>query len=496
MVRLCTERFFEREFPLTTFEGLGLTDSLLRAVGDEGYHTATPIQLQAIPPVLAGRDLMGCAQTGTGKTAAFALPTLQRLAADGIHHRGGGTPPAKTVSSFAPRRSGQRHHKPARDYLRAADRPPIRALILAPTRELAAQIGESFETYGRHTGLRSTVVYGGVGQKPQVRAIQSGVDILIATPGRLLDLMEQGYVDLRRIKILILDEADQMLDMGFIIPLRRIVRAVPQARQTLMFSATMPPEIKKLAGEWLRDPVHVQVAPVATPAELVAQSVYFVEPRHKPELLAHFLMNTECTRALVFARTKHGADKIVKQLGRNGIRAAAIHGNKSQTVRERTLAEFKSKKPPVLVATDIAARGLDIDDISHVINYELPNVPEIYVHRIGRTGRAGATGVATSFCGREERGLLRDIERLTRKPLVVEENQPKYSKEPATHYLAADGERSHGHSRTRGRRPRRGSSQQSGHASDRPVVAASVASRSGASPAKRRRRPGGRRYAL
>jgi ATP-dependent RNA helicase RhlE len=485
---------------------LGLADSLLRAVGDEGYHTATPIQQQAIPPVLAGRDLMGCAQTGTGKTAAFALPTLQRLAATA-----GKT--AETVSqpqrprSFAPQRNGNRRNKPGRDFVRAADRPPIRALILAPTRELAAQIGESCETYGKHSGLRSTVIYGGVGQNPQVRAIQGGVDILIATPGRLLDLMEQGYVDLRKIEILILDEADQMLDMGFIIPLRRIVAAVPRGRQTLMFSATMPPEIKKLASEWLSDPVHVQVAPVAAPAELVAQSVFFVEQRNKPQLLAYFLMNTECTRTLVFSRTKHGADKIVKHLGRNGIRAAAIHSNKSQSVRQRTLAEFKSKRPPVLVATDIAARGLDIDDVSHVINYELPQVPEVYVHRIGRTGRAGATGVATSFCGREERGLLRDIERLTKKPLAVEEGHPEYTHEPATHHMSADGGRSGG--RSRGGRPsggpsgggprrRRGGRPQEGggQRSERPVVATSGASRSGGAPAKRRRKPGGRRNAL
>jgi ATP-dependent RNA helicase RhlE len=426
---------------LTTFDNLGLADSLLRAVREEGYLTATPIQHHAIPPLLAGSDLMGCAQTGTGKTAAFALPTLQRLATSAVENRGGGTPQAKAVSSFAPPRGGNRRNKPGRDFRRAADRPPIRALVLAPTRELAAQIEESFATYGRHTNLRSTVIYGGVGQNPQVRAIQAGVDILVATPGRLLDLMEQGYIDLRKIEILILDEADQMLDMGFIIPLRRIVAAVPRVRQTLMFSATMPSEIKNLADEWLSDPVHVQVAPVATPAELVEQSVYFVEQRHKPHLLTHYLINTPFTRTLVFARTKHGADKIVKQLVRNGIRAAAIHSNKSQSARERTLSEFKSNRTPVLVATDIAARGLDIDDISHVINYELPNVPEMYVHRIGRTGRAGATGVATSFCGRDERQQLRQIERLTRQMLIVEEDHPEYPADVST----ADGGRSNGH---------------------------------------------------
>jgi ATP-dependent RNA helicase RhlE len=343
---------------------------------------------------------MGCAQTGTGKTAAFALPTLHRLSASGsdVHNDD----------------SAQRNRR------------PIRSLVLAPTRELAAQICASFAAYGRFSGLRYAVVYGGVGQAPQVRALANGVDVLVATPGRLLDLMEQGYIDLRSVEILILDEADQMLDMGFIVPLRRIVSAVPKARQTLMFSATMPAEIRKLSAEWLRDPVHVQVGVVATPVEVVAQSVYFVEPRHKPQLLAHFLQNTAYTRTLVFARTKHGADKIVKKLTQSGIRALAIHGNKSQNVRQRTLDAFKSSRPPVLVATDVAARGLDVDGISHVVNYDLPDVPEMYVHRIGRTGRAGATGMATSFCGREERGRLRDIERLTRKKLTIEQDQPEY----------------------------------------------------------------------
>jgi ATP-dependent RNA helicase RhlE len=394
---------------------------------------------------------------------------------------------------------------PRADFRRASDRPPIRALVLAPTRELAAQIQDSFETYGRHTGLRSTAIYGGVGQNPQVRAMQAGIDVLVATPGRLLDLMEQGYVDLRKIEILILDEADQMLDMGFIIPLRRIVAAVPRVRQTLMFSATMPPEIKKLAGEWLSDPVHVQVAPVATPAELVEQSVYFVEPRHKPELLTHFLMNTPFTRTLVFARTKHGADKIAKTLLRNGIRAAALHSNKSQSVRLRTLAEFKSTKPPVLVATDIAARGLDVDGISHVINYELPDVAEVYVHRIGRTGRAGATGVATSFCARDERGQLRDIERLTRRALRVEEDQPEYSREATGHNGHSHGNQpsgrgGQGHGRG-GSRSGRGRSNESRRPSesrgsaDRGTATA-VAPRSDAAGTKRRRPGRVRRRAL
>jgi ATP-dependent RNA helicase RhlE len=492
---------------LSTFENLGLADSLLRAVRDEGYHTATPIQLQAIPAMLAGRDLMGCAQTGTGKTAAFALPTLQRLStsvspatAAAPHTRNG-------ANGHAAARNGSSHGK-HRDSFPRADRRPIRTLILAPTRELAVQIGESFKTYGRFTGLRYTVVYGGVGQGPQVKALQNGVDVLVATPGRLLDLMEQGHINLSHVEILILDEADQMLDMGFIVPLRRIVSAVPKARQTLMFSATMPPEIRKLASEWLRDPTFVQVAPVATPAELVEQSVYFVEPRHKPHLLTHFLQNSDVTRTLVFARTKHGADKIVKNLVRSGIRAVAIHGNKSQSVRQRTLDAFKSERPPVLVATDVAARGLDVDGISHVINYDLPDVPEMYVHRIGRTGRAGATGIATSFCGRQERDQLRQIERLTRRTIAIEQDQPEYPRD-TTPEPSDDRPRQHanGSRRPQGNgRPKQGSGrpQQGGGSSKsrRPapqVQGAQVSSgASGSSgPAKRRSRPGGvRRRAL
>jgi ATP-dependent RNA helicase RhlE len=389
------------------FEDLGLAESILRAVRGEEYHTATPIQWQAIPPLLAGRDLMGCAQTGTGKTAAFALPTLHLLGADsGPSANDGEKQPSKSHRGRGCR--------------------PVRSLILAPTRELAVQIGESIATYGRYTGLKSTVIYGGVGQGSQVRALQTGIDVLVATPGRLLDLMEQGYVDLSRVEILILDEADQMLDMGFIRPLRRIVAAVPKKRQTLMFSATMPSEIRRLANEWLHDPALVEVCPVATPVESVQQSVFFVETHNKSRLLTHFLQNTPHTRTLVFARTKHGADKIVKHLVKAGIRAVAIHGNKSQSVRQSVLQQFKSQQPPVLVATDIAARGLDIDDISHVINYELPELPEIYVHRIGRTARAGAAGIATSFCGTDEGERLRRIERLTRVKITVEQEQPLF----------------------------------------------------------------------
>jgi len=379
------------------FDDLGLVEPILRAVRAEGYQTATPIQVQAIPAVIKGHDLIGCAQTGTGKTAAFALPTLQRLCARGNE----------------PREASSRR--------RAGNRRKIRALILSPTRELAAQIGEFFSAYGRFTDLRHTVVYGGVSQGPQVRALQKGVDTLVATPGRLLDLIGQGYVDLSGVEILILDEADRMLDMGFIHDLRRIVAHAPRGRQTLMFSATMPVEIRQLAAQWLRKPVHVQVAPDAAPAEKVEQSVNFVEPRQKPLLLAHFLQNTLSTRTLVFSRTKHGADKIVRGLLREGIRAAAIHGNKSQAARERVLEHFKSDRLPVLIATDIAARGLDVDDISHVINYDMPGDPETYVHRIGRTGRAGAEGIAVSFCGRDEHAQLRLIERLIRATITVQQ---------------------------------------------------------------------------
>jgi ATP-dependent RNA helicase RhlE len=468
------------------FDQLGLADSLLRAVSAEGYHTATPIQQQAIPPVMAGKDLMGCAQTGTGKTAAFALPTLHRLSTSV-------SPAVAKNPAPAPRPKANSRH---RDSFPRADRRPIRSLILAPTRELAAQIGQSFKTYGQFTGLRYTVVYGGVGQGPQVKALQNGVDVLVATPGRLLDLMEQGHINLRNVEILILDEADQMLDMGFIVPLRRIVASVPKNRQTLMFSATMPPEIRKLASEWLTDPTHIQVAPVATPAELVEHSVYFVEQQHKPQLLVHFLQNTAFTRTLVFARTKHGADKIVKHLDRSGIRAAAIHGNKSQSVRQRTLDAFKSNRPPVLVATDIAARGLDVQGISHVINYELPEVAEIYVHRIGRTGRAGATGIATSFCGRHERDQLRQIERLTRQTINVEQNHPEYKREAIRHDEPHEGRANSSRPRGGARPPRAGASK-----SRRPAQEMAFAGNGGgtgggrpaAKPAQRRRRPAGRR---
>ncbi len=382
------------------FEDLGLAESILRAVEAEGYETTTPIQAKAIPHVLEGRDLIGCAQTGTGKTAAFALPILHRL------H-------TANMKRSAPKggRRGRENRK-------------IRVLILSPTRELTSQIAESISVYGRFTGMRHVVVYGGVSQRPQVQKLRHGVDILVATPGRLLDLMDQGHVDLRNVELLTFDEADQMLDMGFIHDLRRIVRHVPRERQTLMFSATMPDAIRQLTTEWLTDPVHLQAGPAAKPAEKVEQSVFFVEKKQKPELLASFLKETSSRRTLIFSRTKHGADSIVRRLSRKGIQAAAIHGNKSQAARQRVLAQFKSDSLPVLVATDVAARGLDIDGVSHVINYDMPDVPEIYVHRIGRTARAGAAGIAVSFCGSDERGQLQMIERLIRRTIAVETQLP------------------------------------------------------------------------
>lgn len=390
------------------FEDLGLAESILRAAQAEGYRTTTPIQAQAIPHVLEGRDLVGCAQTGTGKTAAFALPILHRLQAT----------------------STQQNRRESNGGRSRQDRRNIRALILSPTRELSSQIAESFSTYGRFTKLRHTVVYGGVSQRPQVRMLRQGVEILVATPGRLLDLMGQDHVQLENVEMLTFDEADQMLDMGFIHDLRRIVRHVPRQRQTLMFSATMPAAIQRLAAKWLRAPVHVQATPVATPAENIDHCVYFVEKKQKPELLASFLKETRSPRTLVFSRTKRGADNMVRRLDRSGIHAAAIHGNKSQAARQRVLAQFKSDCLPVLVATDVAARGLDISGVSHVINYDMPNVPELYVHRIGRTGRAGASGVAVSFCDTEEHEQLRMIERLIRQTLVVQTQLPNGS-EPA-----------------------------------------------------------------
>jgi len=375
------------------FENLKLIEPLLRAVRSEGYTEPSPIQVQAIPHVLEGRDLLGCAQTGTGKTAAFALPILQRLVA-------------------VPRPQGN----------------PIRVLVLAPTRELATQIGESFNVYGRHTGMKQATIFGGVNQNPQVDRLRRGVDILVATPGRLLDLMGQGHVKLNRLEVLVLDEADRMLDMGFIHDVRRIVAALPTQRQTLLFSATLPAEIVNLAGNILREPVNVAVTPVASTVDTIQQSVFFVEKNDKPALLQHLLRDQTIKRVLVFTRTKHGANKVVSQLNRASIHAEAIHGNKSQPARERALANFKNGSTRVLVATDIAARGIDVDNITHIINFDIPNESETYVHRIGRTARAGASGVAFSFCNTEEREFLRDIERLIQMRIPVEPNTPYTSR--------------------------------------------------------------------
>jgi ATP-dependent RNA helicase RhlE len=376
-----------------SFEALGLAQPILRAVTAEGYTTPTPIQAQSIPHIAAGRDLLGCAQTGTGKTAAFALPILHRLTHDGNPPRGRG------------RRT--------------------RVLILSPTRELAAQIGASFQAYGRHTALRHVCIFGGVNQNPQVRALQHGVDIVIATPGRLLDLMNQGFVDLGAIEIFVLDEADRMLDMGFLPDLKRIIAKLPQQRQTLFFSATMPEPIAKLAHAILSDPVKVTIAPVKATTELIEQSVYHIPKAHKPMLLASLLSSTPVTRAIVFTKTKHGADRVAKDLNKSGLRSEAIHGNKSQAARQRILASFKNDELHVLVATDLAARGIDVDGVSHVVNFDLPIEAETYVHRIGRTGRAGANGIAVSFCDHEERKQLKAIERLIRREIPIERTMPE-----------------------------------------------------------------------
>ncbi len=360
------------------FEQLGLSAPILEALQQEGYTQPTAIQAQAIPPALKGQDILGLAQTGTGKTAAFALPILQLLNDKQLN--------------------GYKH---------------TRALILTPTRELALQISESFQTYGRYTKVKQEVIFGGVSQHTQTIALRNGTDVLIATPGRLLDLMNQGYVHLDHLELFVLDEADRMLDMGFINDVKKIMKALPRQKQTMLFSATMPPQIKELVASLLRNPVTIQVAPVSSTAERIDQSVYFIPKQRKQSLLVHLLNEKKIRRTLVFTRTKHGADKIAKELKKASIRAEAIHGNKSQNARQSALSNFKEGKIKVLVATDIAARGIDVDALEHVINFDLPDVPETYVHRIGRTGRAGANGIAISFCDtREEMGNLRSINRL------------------------------------------------------------------------------------
>ena len=357
----------------------------------EGYTAPTPIQEQAIPHVLRGKDLLGCAQTGTGKTAAFAIPILQNL-------------------FLTDKNQGQSHH--------------IKALILTPTRELAIQIDESFSAYGKFTGIPHTVIYGGVSQHHQTMQLRKGIDVLIATPGRLLDLISQKIVNINHIKMFVLDEADRMLDMGFIHDVKRIIAQLPEKRQTLFFSATMPPEITKLSASILTEPVRVEVTPVSSTVEKINQLIYLVEKNDKRQLLVHLLKTEDIQNALVFTRTKYGADKIARDLQKAGIKADAIHGNKTQNARQKALNNFKEGKTRVLVATDIAARGIDIDSLSHVINFELPNIPETYVHRIGRTGRAGAVGAAYSFCDMEERAFLRDIHKLTDQTIPVVEEHP------------------------------------------------------------------------
>lgn len=375
-----------------TFKDLNLIQPLLDAIAGEGYTHPTPIQSEAIPIALQGKDLLGCAQTGTGKTAAFALPILQLLTQQQMEQK-----------SFS------KH---------------IKALILTPTRELAIQIEDSFKTYGKNLRLKSLVIFGGVPQGAQVHGLRNGVDILIATPGRLLDLMEQKFVHLQDISLFVLDEADRMLDMGFIHDVKKVIARLPQKKQTLFFSATMPPEIQKLANTILVEPEKVEVTPVSSTAEKIEQSIYFVDKADKKKLLTHVLKNKDVKSAIVFTRTKHGADKVAKDLNREGIHAEAIHGNKSQNARQRALNGFRSGETKVLVATDIAARGIDVEAISHVINFELPNVPETYVHRIGRTARAGASGKSLSFCDAEERDDLKSIQKLIGFEIPVVKEHP------------------------------------------------------------------------
>jgi ATP-dependent RNA helicase RhlE len=375
------------------FKNLNLIEPILKALISEGYTQPTPIQEQAIPHILKGKDLLGCAQTGTGKTAAFAIPILQNL----YNEQKGSKEPKQ-----------------------------IKVLVLAPTRELAIQIGESFTAYGQHTGLKNTVIFGGVSQKPQTNTLRAGVDILIATPGRLLDLIGQKYINLSQVKYFVLDEADRMLDMGLVHDVKRIITQLPKVRQTMMFSATMPNEISKLVESILKNPVKVEVTPVSSTIDIIKQAVYFVQKKHKKSLLIDLLKDESIASALVFSRTKHGANKITQDLVKAGIEAQAIHGNKSQTARQLALSNFKSRKTRVLVATDIAARGIDVEELPMVINFDLPDTAETYVHRIGRTGRAGLGGVALSFCDDEEKDMLKDIQKLIAKsiPIIKEHSYP------------------------------------------------------------------------
>jgi len=434
------------------FADLRLAEPILRAIVAEGYVTATPVQAQAIPPALQGRDVLGCAQTGTGKTAAFALPILHRL------------------SSAAPHA-----HRRAR------------ALVLCPTRELAVQIRDGFRAYGKFLTLRQALIFGGVNQHAQVQDLRRGVDIIVATPGRLLDLMNQGHVDLHGVETFVLDEADRMLDMGFINDIRKIAAQVPAKRQTLLFSATMPAEIRRLAESLLTNPVTVQIAPVAATTDLIEQSVYMVEKKNKPALLAHLVKETPMYRTIVFTRTKHGADRVVRHLHTRGIKAEAIHGNKTQNKRQRALDNFRANKTPVLVATDIASRGIDVDDITHVVNYDVTHEPETYVHRIGRTGRAGAKGHAVSFCDREELPNLKAIERLIRRTIPVMTDHPTY--ESVTHESTP---REHNHRQPAAHPPRHSPAAHSKHAPAKPPGKPAAAHHVGRGAAPAGHSPGSR----
>ncbi len=399
------------------FKSLNIIEPILKAVKEEGYTTPTPIQVQAIPIILRGTDLLGCAQTGTGKTAAFAIPILQLLSTNKTYHK----------------------------------KRKVRSLIVTPTRELAIQIGESFKAYGRHTGLTYTVIFGGVNQSPQTSALHSGVDIVIATPGRLLDLLNQGHLTLHDVEIFVLDEADRMLDMGFIHDVRRILTALPKKRQSLFFSATILPEIVKLANTILHNPSKVSVTPESLTVDIIEQYVYFVDKGNKNALLGDILNDKNIKTALVFTRTKHGADKVVSYLLKHNIKAEVIHSNKSQNARQRALTNFKAQTTRVLVATDIASRGIDVDDLEYVINYEISNIAETYIHRIGRTGRAGANGTALSFCDAEEKTYLRDIEKLITKKISVVENHPfpLMDHNPVKVHKQQQGRGSSGHTRPR-----------------------------------------------
>jgi ATP-dependent RNA helicase RhlE len=410
---------------INSFSELDLIEPLQTAVKVSGYTIPTPIQAQAIPILLQGKDLLGCAQTGTGKTAAFALPILNRLALN-------------------PKRLEAKHP---------------RVLVLTPTRELAIQIDESFRVYGAGLKIKTAVIFGGVGQVPQVRALSQGVEVLVATPGRLMDLIQQRYLNLSKIEVFVLDEADRMLDMGFIHTIRKILTLLPQKRHNLFFSATMPPDIEKLAGSMLTHPVRIEVTPVSSTAEMIQQSVMYVEQSKKRDLLRHVLKDKALSRVIVFTRTKHGANRVVEVLEKNGVSSAAIHGNKSQSARQKALESFRAGRVRVLVATDIAARGIDIDGISHVINFEVPNIAESYVHRIGRTARAGAEGIAISFCDGEERSFIRDIEKLIGQKIPVATEQPYHSESIANSQVLSSGKakaqiekRGTGHG-SRGRKP-------------------------------------------